>query len=72
MARIGYGTYDMIKECHRFKMMWLEFRHLEIGKQFFVIPNPNSRPYTKHSKIMANDNVDRFRFSPTFLIYINK
>jgi hypothetical protein len=70
--RIGYGTYDMVKECHRHNLLWLEFRHLEIGKQFFVIPNADTRVYTKHGKVMANDNVDKFRISPTTLIYIRK
>jgi hypothetical protein len=69
---IGFGTYDVIKECHRFGLQFIDFCDVEIGTQFFMIPNTDTRSYTKHSKVMCNDGVDRFRVSPYTIVYIRK
>jgi hypothetical protein len=69
---IGFGTIDWQKECDRHGLDFIDFCDVEIGTQFYRIPNADSRVYTKNGKVIATDNVDRFRISPYTIVYIRK
>jgi hypothetical protein len=69
---IGFGTINWQKECDQHGLQFIDFCDVKIGTQFFMIPNADSRVYTKHGKVMANDNVDKFRISPYTIVYIRK
>jgi len=69
---IGFGKINWQRQCDEHGLQFIDFCDVEIGTQFFMIPNADSRVYTKHGKVMANDNVDKFRISPYTIVYIRK